>query len=152
MSEKREIIRHPRHRNQGPHVALPAGFTPLRMCVEQEALQIDVVTPIAVVGRRSDADLRLGFPDVSRRHCQFVFESGQWRVRDLQSLNGVYVNQRPVAEAALYAGDQVRVGSVTFLILSATPMQPEKELRHDLLRQIVEVLPASEKETGQARR
>ena len=144
MTEKRQIIRHPRQRGQGPHRVLPAGFMPLRLCVEQQLLQIDVITPVATVGRLSDADLRLAYADVSRRHCQFVFENGQWRVYDLHSLNGVYVNQRPIADATLFAGDQVRVGSVTFLILSATPVHDEEERKHEKLRQIVDVLPAED--------
>ena len=129
MTEKKETIHHPRHRGQGPHLALPVGFLPLRLHVEQQGLQIDVITPVAVVGRRSDADVRLAYPDVSRRHCQFVFDNGPWRVHDLHSLNGVYVNQQPTADATLFAGDHVRVGSVTFLILSATPVHPEEEMK-----------------------
>jgi hypothetical protein len=144
MTENREIIRHPRQQGQGPHRALPVGFMPLRLCVEQQALQIDVITPVATVGRCSDADVRLGYPDVSRRHCQFVFENGQWRVYDLRSLNGVYVNQQPIANATLFAGDQVRVGSVTFLILSATPAPDEEKRKHEKLRQIAKVLPADD--------
>lgn len=139
MTEKQETIDHARHPGQGPHLVLPAGFTPLRLRVVGRDAQIEVNGPIATVGRRSDTDLRLAFPDISRRHCQFVFANRLWRVYDLHSLNGVYVNNLPIDEATLYAGDHVRVGAVTFLVISATPLRDKK---NEKLRQIVEVLQA----------
>jgi pSer/pThr/pTyr-binding forkhead associated (FHA) protein len=139
MTEKRAIIGHSRHGRQGPHRPLPTGFAPLRLYVEAHSLQIEVVVPVVRVGRHSNSDLRLGDADISRQHCQFVFESGQWRVYDLHSLNGVFVNNAAAADATLFAGDRVRVGSVTFLVLSATPVYEERD--HEKLRQIVDVLP-----------
>lgn len=138
MSEKRQIVGHARHRVQGPHRASPAGFTPLRMCVEGHDIELEVTCPVAVVGRHSDVDLRLGFPDVSRRHCQFLFEDGVWRIRDLGSLNGIHVNNHRTEEAVLYAGDHVRIGSIVLLVLTATAVRDEM---HEKLRRIAELLP-----------
>lgn len=138
MSEKRTIFCHGRHDIHKPHLAVPSGFSPLRMRVEGGGMEVEVTCPVASVGRHTDSDLRLGFADVSRHHCQFVFESGVWRVFDLRSLNGIYVNNRRTAEATLFEGDLVRIGCVTLLVLAATPA-PEKA--HEKLRQIVDVLP-----------
>jgi pSer/pThr/pTyr-binding forkhead associated (FHA) protein len=141
MTEKRAIIGHARHPAQGPHFDLPAGFVPLRLCVEAERLHIEIVCPIAIVGRHTEADVRFAYPDVSRRHCQLVFDNGQWRIFDLKSLNGVFVNNVPAAEATLYEGDQLRIGCVKLLVESGTPLR----ISHEKLRQIAEVLPAAEK-------
>ena len=92
---------------------------------------------MAIVGRHTDVDLRLAFADVSRRHCQFLFDNGVWRVLDLNSLNGVFVNNQHVLDVPLYAGDQVRVGCVTMLVLAGTPLKDDNEK----LRQIADVLP-----------
>jgi pSer/pThr/pTyr-binding forkhead associated (FHA) protein len=138
MTEKRAMIGHARHGGQGPHRPMPTGFAPLRLRVEAHSLQIDVISPVATVGRHSAVDLRLGYPDISRKHCQFVFENGQWRVYDLHSLNGIFVNRSLVAEAILFGGDEIRIGCVTLLVLSGTPLRAE----HEKLRQIANVLPA----------
>jgi pSer/pThr/pTyr-binding forkhead associated (FHA) protein len=142
MTEKREIKGHARHKAQGPHFDLPRDFVPLRLHVEGESLQIELACPVAIVGRHSDADVRFAYPEVSRRHCQLVFANGQWRIIDLTSLNGVYVNDARTVEATLYAGDQVRIGCVRLLVESATPTRTEEQ--HEKLRQIAAVLPAAQ--------
>jgi hypothetical protein len=138
MVETRVIVGHAQHPAQGPHFELPADFVPLRLCVETAHLHIDVTCPIAIVGRHSEADLRFDFPDVSRRHCRLTFENGQWRIQDLKSMNGVFVNNRPIVDALLYTGDLVKLGCVKMLVESGTPVRPSQ----DKLRQIVDVLPA----------
>jgi pSer/pThr/pTyr-binding forkhead associated (FHA) protein len=68
-----------------------------------------------VIGRHSEADIRLPLPDVSRRHCRFNFRDGAWHVRDLNSLNGTFVNGEQREESLLCHGDTVRIGGFTFL-------------------------------------
>lgn len=50
----------------------------------------------------------------SRQHAQVSWESGSFVIRDLDSSNGVYVNERRVAEAVLESGDVVEVGDAVF--------------------------------------
>jgi pSer/pThr/pTyr-binding forkhead associated (FHA) protein len=137
MMQTRKIIGHPPQDGQGPHLALPAGFTPLRLTLEGLSLDVEVNCPVAIVGRHTDVDLRLAFADISRRHCSFVFDEGAWRLHDLNSLNGVYVNNQRVVDMPLYAGDHVRVGCVNMLVLAATPVNAEQAK----LQQIADVLP-----------
>lgn len=49
-----------------------------------------------VVGRNDNVDYRLLCPKVSRRHLEVCIDGGQILVRDLDSLNGVYLNGRRV--------------------------------------------------------
>lgn len=142
MSGIRKIIGHSLQDGKGPHLALPAGFTPLRLTLVEMNSEVEIVSPIAIVGRQTDVDLRLAFADVSRRHCQFVFEDGLWRVIDLRSLNGVFVNNQRVVDVPIYAGDQVRVGCVNMLVLAATIVQHVQH-EHDKLQQIADALPAA---------
>ena len=139
MSDTRTIVDHARHATQGPHRHLPADFVPLRLCVETEGVHVELTCPSALLGRHSDAALRIANPEISRRHCQFAFENGKWSVRDLNSLNGVMLNNKPITEATLYAGDRLRLGCVTLLIEAATPMPKE------ILRQIIDVLPPDQR-------
>ncbi|MFN8083080.1 MAG: FHA domain-containing protein [Dermatophilaceae bacterium] len=61
-------------------------------------------------GRHPDSDIFLDDVTVSRRHAVFVREEGGYRVRDVGSLNGTYVNRSLVDEAVLRAGDEVQIG------------------------------------------
>ena len=47
---------------------------------------------------------------VSRRHCLIRREAGQFSVRDLDSLNGTFVNGATVKERLLEDGDQIQIG------------------------------------------
>jgi pSer/pThr/pTyr-binding forkhead associated (FHA) protein len=64
-----------------------------------------------IVGRAGSADLVVSDPDVSRRHFEIVRErSGTYRIHDLGSKNGLFVNGAPVEDGPLRAGDEVRAG------------------------------------------
>jgi hypothetical protein len=105
---------------QGPHRdfagAPPRDFVPLRLMLRPAGPCVELVQPNTLVGRHSDADVRLTSLDVSRRHCRFVFEDGHWKIIDLNSLNGVYVNEERMHEATVYDGDTIRVGPLTFTV------------------------------------
>jgi len=74
---------------------------------------IDVAKNHVLVGRHAEADVMLAMPDISRRHCRFIRTEFGWRVVDLASTNGTFVNNVRVEEADLQTGDKVRIGSVT---------------------------------------
>jgi adenylate cyclase len=45
-----------------------------------------------LIGRRESCDIVLRFANVSAHHCQLYVDSGYWYVRDMQSSNGVKIN------------------------------------------------------------
>jgi pSer/pThr/pTyr-binding forkhead associated (FHA) protein len=64
------------------------------------------------VGRTSQCDLQLDDPSVSRRHCTItLLVNGLLEVKDLESANGTFINERPIKEAAARAGDLIRLGA-----------------------------------------
>jgi len=69
------------------------------------------------VGRHPDSDIFLDDITVSRRHAEFSRSGDEFRVRDVGSLNGTYVNRHPTDEAVLSSGDEVQIGKfrLTFL-------------------------------------
>lgn len=76
----------------------------------------DLAKPTTVLGRKTDADLRIPLSDISRSHCEFVLQNGSVKVRDLDSSNGTFVNGEQVTESDLGAGDVVRLGPVSFTV------------------------------------
>lgn len=68
-------------------------------------------------GRSPKSELCFGDPELSRRHCEFFLKDDVLEVKDLASANGVFVNQRKVGTAELKPGDEVRMGSVSLLVI-----------------------------------
>ncbi|HIQ21688.1 MAG TPA: FHA domain-containing protein, partial [Planctomycetes bacterium] len=73
-----------------------------------------VVKLPSVIGRSREADLRVAHPMVSRHHCQLYEENGLLKIRDLGSLNGVYVGNQRVTEAVLPPNAVFSVGPISF--------------------------------------
>jgi serine/threonine protein kinase len=69
-----------------------------------------------VIGRSSECDVILKAADVSKKHCQIIFEGDQLTVEDLDSANGTCVNQRPVRRAPLKDGDELDIGGHLFQV------------------------------------
>lgn len=70
------------------------------------------------VGREPSNLVCVNDHSVSRRHCLIRREGESFRIIDLESYNGTFVNAVPVGEQWLSHGDQIAVGSVRFLFLS----------------------------------
>ncbi len=92
-----------------------------RPCVLQQvrgphAPQIfELVQDSLVVGRADDADIRVPSTSLSRRHMRLDREIGGYRAIDLDSANGVYLNEVRVHSAVLRDGDTLQLGSAVFV-------------------------------------
>ncbi|MEZ6186882.1 MAG: diguanylate cyclase [Planctomycetota bacterium] len=63
------------------------------------------------IGREPENEIQLDWPDVSRRHCRIEpLPQGGYRVLDLGSKNGSYLNGRQITAMALEFDDRVRLG------------------------------------------
>lgn len=68
-----------------------------------------------VVGRTQHADFTLAHdPQLSGRHFEVQWQDGAFRLRDLQSTNGTWVNGLRVEEVCLREGDLVTAGRTQF--------------------------------------
>ena len=84
------------------------------------------------IGRDSSNRLRLADSVLSRRHCQITRDGEGFLLTDLESLNGTFVNGRPVREHVLADGDQISVGESRLLFLSGAgepPAPPSNPVR-----------------------
>jgi pSer/pThr/pTyr-binding forkhead associated (FHA) protein len=71
---------------------------------------------VTVIGRRSDCDLRIPLPMVSRRHCQLNLNKNALELRDLESRGGTFLNdQRVDGQTTVKAGDYLRIGPLIFV-------------------------------------
>jgi hypothetical protein len=76
--------------------------------------------PGLVVGRGTEADVRINDPGVSRRHVEFQVDlSGrqpQLSVRDLGSTNGMLVDGHRITQTAVHDGTTVKIGNTTMTV------------------------------------
>jgi pSer/pThr/pTyr-binding forkhead associated (FHA) protein len=77
---------------------------------------IAMPSPVTIIGRRKDCDLRIPLEVVSRRHCRLFTEADTLKVRDLNSRNGTIVNGQTVEETDVKPGDRLTVGPLTFIL------------------------------------
>jgi len=88
-----------------------------------------------VVGRDPKCDIVLEDPRVSTRHALLRSTRGDWRLRDLQSKNGTFVNAIRVTEAALADADWVSMGGLLSRFELVSPEQVEA-LRSERTRRL----------------
>jgi pSer/pThr/pTyr-binding forkhead associated (FHA) protein len=74
--------------------------------------------PVTSAGRHPNSDIFLDDVTSSRRHAEFRRENGTFRIVDLDSLNGTYVNRQPVESAVLANGDEIQLGKFRLLFLT----------------------------------
>ena len=77
-----------------------------------------------VVGRAPGSDIQLPVDSVSSRHAELQKTAAGWRLTDLQSTNGTFVNDRRVDTLELKAGDTVRFGEVRVAFTDDSPPAP----------------------------
>ncbi|CAB4777834.1 MAG: FHA domain-containing protein [Actinobacteria bacterium] len=82
---------------------------------------IALTLEVSSVGRHEDSVIFLDDVSVSRHHGLFTrTASGRITVRDLNSLNGTYVNGARVDESVLRNGDEIQIGKFKLVYWSAS--------------------------------
>jgi pSer/pThr/pTyr-binding forkhead associated (FHA) protein len=72
---------------------------------------------VAVIGRAKGCAVRIPASEVSRQHCRISQRDGFVVLEDLKSVNGTFLNGRPVAGAKpVRPGDTVEVGPLRFIV------------------------------------
>jgi pSer/pThr/pTyr-binding forkhead associated (FHA) protein len=77
------------------------------------------------IGRTDDNDFAIDHRSLSRTHCKVVREeTGEWRVIDLQSANGLMVNGEAYSQVTLRPGDLLELGHVRLQFLAPGDPSP----------------------------
>jgi transcriptional regulator with PAS, ATPase and Fis domain len=81
-----------------------------------------------ILGRHPECDIQIVDSQVSKQHARILAIENRYRIEDLQSLNGVYVNsvriERPVD---LVANDLITIGSRSYLFSPALDILPQAD-------------------------
>ena len=90
--------------DQDPMLVVEKGIPSLRaISLEQQ---------VCIIGASSATDVFIDNPFVSRMHAQIVVENDQYRVRDLDSRNGTFINGTRISGEGtrLRSGDRIELG------------------------------------------
>ncbi|MER5768924.1 DUF3662 and FHA domain-containing protein [Streptomyces sp. NPDC001985] len=95
---------------------LPGAQT--RRWIEINGTRHQISRPTLVLGRSTDADVRIDDPGVSRRHCE-IRTGTPSTIQDLGSTNGIVVDGQHTTRATLRDGSRIVVGSTTIVYRQA---------------------------------
>jgi pSer/pThr/pTyr-binding forkhead associated (FHA) protein len=73
---------------------------------------------ITTAGRHPESDIFLDDITVSRRHAEIRRIGSLFRIIDMGSLNGSYVNRLRVEETDLESGDEIQIGKFRLIFFS----------------------------------
>ncbi|MFH2010115.1 MAG: diguanylate cyclase [bacterium] len=86
--------------------------------VSDEPLVVPLSWQPVSIGRAPDNVVVLDRSNVSRRHCLLEpLQNGTWRVLDLTSTNGTFLNGEAVSRMALEYDDRIQIGSVMMMFV-----------------------------------
>ncbi len=77
-------------------------------------------TETVTAGRHPDCEIFLDDVTVSRRHAEFTRTPEGFRVADVGSLNGTYVNRDRIDDVLLQGGDEVQIGKFRLVYFASS--------------------------------
>ncbi len=84
-----------------------------------EGKHLDLTAELLSIGRDSSNRIRLHDTEVSRKHAELSRTAEGYRLKDLGSANGTYVNNRAIHDVLLQSGDQIQIGQTLLLFTSS---------------------------------
>jgi pSer/pThr/pTyr-binding forkhead associated (FHA) protein len=70
--------------------------------------------PVFSIGRESDSDVFLDDVTISRKHAKIEKLDNYYKITDLGSLNGIYINGKSTEEKIFENGDKIQIGKYVF--------------------------------------
>ncbi len=105
------------------HEAAPPGLLRIHPAGRPPRLELHVLrNEQTIIGRTDQGDVTLDDDEVSREHAAIHDVGGTWRVDDLDSVNGVFVNGQRISDGhPLLGGEVIRVGCTLLRFLAEGP-------------------------------
>jgi transcriptional regulator with GAF, ATPase, and Fis domain len=88
---------------------------------------IGLAEAAVVLGRGGSSDVKIADRSLSAEHCRFERVDDGWKVVDMNSRNGTYVNDVLVKQRLLADGDRIRLGRLQMVFHSPDPTNSAEE-------------------------
>jgi pSer/pThr/pTyr-binding forkhead associated (FHA) protein len=113
---------------EGRRVAFPRMVRLVISDTEGATTVVPLLRDEVTIGRKEGNTIRLTERNISRRHAQLVRVGTVYKLRDLDSYNGVLINgQRVQGETDISIGDQIQLGDYTILVEEEVQKVPVPE-------------------------
>lgn len=89
---------------------------------------IELSDPIITIGRVENNVVCIEDPNISKHHTLLVSEDASYKIYDLHSVNGTWINGERITAATLKEGDAVRIGYLELKYESSTPVVGSRPL------------------------
>ncbi len=101
-----------------------------------------------IIGKLPENDIELKDNTVSRQHCRLQRTAKGYKLADMNSTNGCYVNGRRVQAKALEVGDKITIGRTILSFLAVDRKESYRDTddqKISLMVPLAELLPAEKK-------
>ena len=85
--------------------------------IDEEKRRINLGEKDIIIGRTSECDIQIMAKNVSRKHARISYSNEEYRIEDLGSTNGTYVNGVKVERCILRKHDVLEIGGVKILFI-----------------------------------
>ncbi|GAA3565681.1 DUF3662 and FHA domain-containing protein [Microlunatus spumicola] len=109
----------PRPAPRTPDAGPRPSARPRELVLEVNGMRHPLTPPGLVIGRGTEADLRINDPGISRRHAEIRVgqsDDGSIDIVDLGSTNGITVDGHKVRHAVLGEGSRIEIGTTRMLV------------------------------------
>ena len=94
-------------------------------CPGNKPLRVELDKGDVLIGRGPQCRIQLNLHDASREHARITCEEEEYRIQDLESTNGTFVNGVRVVRCVLRNNDQVQISDARILFI-------EERLREEI--------------------
>ncbi|MDR1710842.1 MAG: FHA domain-containing protein [Propionibacteriaceae bacterium] len=98
----------------------PLLAKPAALAIEVNGYKHPLTDLVLVIGRGTEAGLRINDPGISRQHARIVSTGQGYVIEDLGSTNGITVDGQKVQSAPLTVGTRLSIGNTQALIVSGS--------------------------------
>ncbi len=109
---------------------VPVPHPYVTVALKKEQLSLGQEDKIITIGRRQEAHICIEHASISRQHAEIMCMQGQYRLRDVGSANGTFVNdvRLPLQSVhILKKNDRIRLGDVQFDFQQNEPEKKKSE-------------------------
>jgi len=109
---KKTLFDPPKTKSDARYEVITRRTKPFLLIVEgkEKGKEFQINKEPFIIGRDRSNDLCIDDPRVSRKHASIFFYEGKYRLKDLDSTNGTYLNNIKITVAKLNDRDRIQVG------------------------------------------
>lgn len=85
--------------------------------MDEERRRVTLGEKDIIIGRTSECDIQILASNVSRKHARISYTNEEYRIEDLGSTNGIYVNGVKVERCVLRKHDVLEIGGIKILFI-----------------------------------